>query len=434
MKSRCVVRAFLPGLAGAVGFAIASVQFAVRVASAPFRPISLVARVENRPEESTSTLRPVRVLVYGESGAVRIGAESSVTVLDGQGATLAVVPSQDGPFRLSATSRDGFRLGTRSFPTKELQLLAPAGAVFDVSDDGTEGEPAPRRFPGALRIRSRGDDRFDIVNEVDVESYVASVVASEVWPTFGPEAMRAQAIAARTYVVYQMMRRGQQPFDVAATQSSQVYRGIRTDELGLRAAEAARFTRGVLCTYGEPGEERVFCAYYGAACGGLSQPAAVFGPDGDIPPLAGGVRCEDCKIAPPDVYRWGPVRYAKEELARRLGAKYPEIAAMEGIRRIEVAERTPAGRPVLLRVLGRDAKSFDLLAERFRHAVGPSELRSTDFEIRDLGAEIVFDRGRGFGHGLGLCQWGAEGQSRRGRRAAEILHYYYPQAKLTRGY
>jgi stage II sporulation protein D len=61
-------------------------------------------------------------------------------------------------------------------------------------------------------------------------------------------------------------------------------------------------------------------------------------------------------------------------------------------------------------------------------------IRSTHFRVRIEGQEMIFEDGRGFGHGLGLCQWGMEGQAREGRTAGQILRYYYPGAQLTRAY
>lgn len=416
----------------ALAVAVAVVVSAGLTSNSP--PVLLASTVPVRAPDLSLRLRPVRVLIHSDVDCVWIGADHELVVYDDREQALATLSPERRALRAESGSDNRFRFGANPFSATELRLRHSTDAPLLVSEDDGDRTKAERRIPGTLRIRSRGDGRLDVINEVDVETYVASVVAGEVWPTFNSEAMRAQAIAARTYVVYQMLHREQQAFDVSATQSSQVYRGVRSDDVGIRAADAARYTRGILCTHGEPGAEQVFCAYYSAACGGLSQPAAVFGPDGEVPPLAGGVGCDYCKIAPAEVYRWGPVRLSKDETARRLGAKYSEVAAMDGIRRLDVLERTSAGRPTVLRVLGRDGRTFDLLAERFRHAIGPSEIRSTDFRMKDQGADVVFDQGRGFGHGLGLCQWGAEGQARLGRHAGDILRHYYPGAKLTKGY
>jgi len=178
----------------------------------------------------------------------------------------------------------------------------------------------------------------------------------------------------------------------------------------------------------------LFCTYYSAACGGMSQSAAIFDRQNYVAPLSGGVRCDFCRIAPGGTYRWGPVRIAREKVRLRLVSAYPKLASLGPIRNIKVIERTPAGRPVRLRIAGASGKSHDILAERFRLALGGSEVRSTDFTIHVTKRDVVFENGRGFGHGLGLCQWGMQGQALQGKLAGEILRYYYPGSRLTRVY
>lgn len=121
-------------------------------------------------------------------------------------------------------------------------------------------------------------------------------------------------------------------------------------------------------------------------------------------------------------------------IEERLLSRYPEFNNLGRLSSVDIAERTPSGRPLVMRLTGNTGQTKDLLAERFRFALGSSEFRSTDFELLKRGAEVVFENGRGFGHGLGLCQWGAQGQAEQGRRAAEIIAYYYPGAKLLRVY
>jgi len=166
----------------------------------------------------------------------------------------------------------------------------------------------------------------------------------------------------------------------------------------------------------------------------MSQSAAIFGPQGAIEPLAGNVACDYCKIGPQDTYRWGPTRIGKRELLVRLAARYAEFDSWRDILEIVPIEKTSDGRAVQIRLVGEGSAVSELMAERFRLAVGSTIMRSTACDIRVAGQDVVFENGRGFGHGLGLCQWGAEGQVREGKRAAEVLRFYYPGSKLTRAY
>jgi stage II sporulation protein D len=395
---------------------------------------SATPRGPDRPATDAALVpRDVRVLIASGVSRARLRTEGALAA-HGNGPASEATFSAGDWITAEGEAGGGVRFGPTLRSTDEI-TLEPRGADFTTVSLQVDGGWSPEtQYPGRFRLLARGDGQLDLVNLVDVERYVACVVANEVWPTFETEAYRAQAIAARTFVLYQMSRRQSAAFDVVATQRSQVYRGIRTDQPGRRAAEAGRYTRGIVLTWSDGSTDRLFCTYYSAACGGMSQPAAIFGPENDIPPLSGGVRCDYCRIAPGDTYRWGPVRLRKEEVLSRLVASYPNLTSLGDIQEITVSERTSSGRPVRLRITGSTGESHDILAERFRLAIGGQEIRSTDCRIRVTRRDVIFDKGRGFGHGLGLCQWGMQGQAEAGKRAGEILRYYYPGAKLTRVY
>ena len=320
-------------------------------------------------------------------------------------------------------------------PCRELTISSTSEAPVEISVDPESTEQSTRRYPGALRLLSAEPiGVFDVVNVVEVEQYTACVVVHEVWPTFTDAAMRAQAIASRTFVLYQMGRRDSQPYDVSSTQGSQVYRGLRDDALGRRAEAATRDTRGVVCTVETETGPRLFCAYYSAACGGVTQSAAIFGPESDVAPLSGGVRCDHCRGAPPGYFRWGPIRMNRDAALDRLAVRFEEARAIDRIAHVQSLEQSAGGRAVSLRVTGENGAAFDVLAERLRLALGGGDIRSTAFDSRLDGDNLVFENGRGFGHGLGLCQWGAQGLSLLGKSTAEILHFYYPGMHLARAY
>ncbi|MGB2985144.1 MAG: SpoIID/LytB domain-containing protein [Phycisphaerae bacterium] len=378
-------------------------------------------------------VRNVRVLIASDVKRIRFRADGAMSVV-GDNATSFHSGAAGDWIVASRDAAGGIRLGEASRLPDGLTLQPEHTDYITVSVYGNGDWSPGSPYPGTLRLIAGEDGRLDLVNFVDVERYVACVVANEVWPTFDTEAYRAQAIAARTFVLYQMRRRSKAAFDVVATQASQVYRGIRADEVGRRATDAAEYTRGIVLTWHDGGKDRLFCAYYSAACGGMSQSAAIFGQEDDIKPLAGGVRCDYCKIAPGETYRWGPIRLSKKEVRSRLVSAYPKLASLGRIRNIEAIERTPSGRPVRLRITGASGESHDMLAERFRLAMGGNVIRSTDCKIRVTDRQVIFEDGRGFGHGLGLCQWGMQGQALQGKQAGEILRYYYPGSKLTRVY
>lgn len=385
-----------------------------------------------KPSAALPKVRDVRVLLGASVTRVRVRADDTVTLSggriirhsDGLAADGVIIRQERGTIR----GGDGLLLASRE------TLRSSEGGAIRLSFDRDGQWSDEVAYPGLIHISVGEAGGLEIINELDIERYVGCVTANEVWPTFATEAFRVQAIVTRTFVLYHMSRRPNAPFDVSATQGSQVYRGIRDDAVGRRAAEAAEYTRGIVCTWREQSEERLFCAYYSAACGGMSQSAALLGPDGDTEPLRGGVKCDYCKIAPGEAYRWGPVRLSADEVLSRLLERYPDLAALEEIINITPVEQTPAGRLVSLRITGARGDSREMLAERFRLAIGSTVVRSTDCRIRVVNKEVIFDNGRGYGHGLGLCQWGAQGLALTGKKAAEILRFYYPGSNLTRAY
>lgn len=310
------------------------------------------------------------------------------------------------------------RLGTMTVPD--------SGATFTPKSDG-DLRVGARRYPGKLRIPpTRGASvtapaAFRPQIEIDVETYLEGVVAGELPPQFPREARRAQAIVARTYLVTQPTTTWDAPWiqvdDTGLT--DQEFAGISGTAAQRDAVrDAVRSTRGLLVFDGL-GPVRT---WYHSICGGHTCPSA---PVFNVPrtsPL-GGVPCTTCVGT--KYYRWS---------AKIPGARVAKAAGLTGtLQSVRTSETTPDGRALRLEVRagGRTAKVH---AAEFRLGVGPSELRSTWLDRADVvGGELVVS-GRGWGHGVGMCQWGAKGLADRGSAAESILAHYYPGASLRRAW
>ncbi len=376
-------------------------------------------------------VRDIRVLIASESGPLRVRVGGPFSLRDAANRPVSAGAAGkwlhiDGAGRLAV---DGRAVGG-----DRVEIVPGGRARFELSRR-TNGSWSPAaRYPGRLTIYRRSDGTLVAVNSVDVDTYVAGVLTRELYPDFHREAYRAQAVAARTYALHQMAEQAHRLYDVAATEASQVYGGLAEGRSAARAVEAVQYTRGMVCTWTAPEGERIFCTYYSSACGGRSQDVADVKGLQSIRPLAGGVKCDYCRIARGNVYRWGPVQVPKPETYNRLVARYPAWADLGGLRAVEIAARTRFGRLGRIRLIGATGRTHDLRAEDFRLAVGSRTMRSTDCRLVDDGNRITLADGRGFGHGMGLCQWGAQGQALAGRSAAQILKFYYPGAHLTRAY
>ncbi len=396
--------------------------------------LTLLAPWTNRPlDPQAIPIRDVRVVIARAASRVRIRMDDGLT-LDLAASKSLILPASKEWFQLASGTKGMLRLSgvARAVETARISPTRQDTLRLQVFQGGQWQDE--RTYPGSLRVVAHEGSGLDLINHVNIERYVASVVAQEVWPTFVDEALRAQAVAARTFVLFHMKRRNNAPHDVVATQGSQVYQGVRADKTGRRAVQATADTKGLALTWADGGTPAIFCAYYSAVCGGMSQSASIFGAINDIAPLAGGVRCTYCKDAPGNTYRWGPVTISLDDLRSRLIARHPKLKSLGRLRDITVVEKTPSGRAVRLHLVGSSGESDEMTAERFRLIVDPNRILSTDFRLSVRNGNATFDQGKGFGHGLGLCQWGMQGQALTGRRAGEILRYYYPGATITRVY
>lgn len=319
-----------------------------------------------------------------------------------------------------------WQLDDRGEPGETI-LLQPADPyVFAI--DGAE-------YRGRLRLVLRsGRDRFDAFNDLPLESYLAGVVGAEMPAYWEPQALRAQAIASRSYCLHIKERFGRdRQWDMSRSQAHQVYRGRRAESP--QVWDALKATSGqILTTHTAEGVYRVYPAYYSSICGGHTENSErVFGADG---PLLPGVPCPYCRVvARIGQFYWPMVNLDKEDVERRLARRYPSLKNLGGITDLILTRQSTYPefiRQTRVELLGANGRKDNLRAEDLRLALDPSGrlIRSTVFQLKDRGQQWSFQQGRGWGHGVGMCQCGAQGMARRGKSAEEILNYYYPDAEI----
>jgi stage II sporulation protein D len=117
---------------------------------------------------------------------------------------------------------------------------------------------------------------------------------------------------------------------------------------------------------------------------------------------------------------------------KRLSSRYPSIARLGKLDSVKLLAETREGRMLKVLIVGADGGNETLLAEDFRLSLGGREIRSTRCRMYDDGDGIVFYDGYGFGHGMGLCQYGANGMAKQGRGYRDILRHYYPGAVIRK--
>lgn len=286
-----------------------------------------------------------------------------------------------------------------------------------------------------------GGATFDVINHATLEEYLPGVLDKELYKTWSAQTFLAQAIAARSYAIFSANRSAGRHFDLESSVTSQMYTGTVNNPV---ATSAVRQTRGLVLTW----ESQVLPAYYSAATGGTGQDAvAAFADGADIPPLRGRQQ-GDFESACPN-YRWGPITRNRIELSRRFADWGREnrdpISEIGDIEKIAITAKNAAGRPTQFSVVDVSGKKFTLMAEEFRFACNndaPGQpklsfaqmLKSSHVQVQVTRAGVVFSDGRGFGHGVGMSQWGAQGMALKGNDFRRILAYYYPGAEVTRAY
>ena len=396
---------------------------------------------------------PVLRVLLRQEATLTVGAREGIARLtDGAGRTVAeLTPGQ--PLRLELDPQgegllvepEAGAAGPRRLPVAELWLTPRR-------EGGAQGlvQLGEQAFRGRLQL-SRQGDLLQAVNHVSLESYLAGVVGSEMPASWPLDALRAQAVAARTYALAQ--RRPAAPYDLKATVASQVYRGVAAETASTRAAVAS--TRGQVLMHGGS----LINAVFHSSSGGSTENSGEMWTR-QLPYL----------VSVPDFDQSAPVhRWEKSFDPLQLRQAFRET---DGLQAIEVLATSSTGRIRRARVLG-PAGSLELSGAELRQRLG---LRSTlvTFQLQPVaspgplpiasstsgppgavsgslrrllaatpppplpqgdGADLASlpslrVSGRGFGHGVGMSQWGAHALALRGEDYRRILSHYYRGAEL----
>jgi stage II sporulation protein D len=254
-----------------------------------------------------------------------------------------------------------------------------------------------------------------VINRLPMETYLLGLVGAEMNPDWPLEALKAQAVAARTYALQRrmMMRAADKPYDMEATVLSQVYLGA--DKIRPSVIEAVVATRGEVVAY----KHRLVEALFHSTCGGTTVAAnEVFG---NSVPYLSPAKCPWCKES--NRSRWTLVLPLE-----KLGKILERHKLIRG--KLKKLERGDVRGPLWATV---GSKRQRLSPKEVRQALGYMVMLSERFTAEVDGKDVEF-AGVGFGHGVGMCQWGAKGQADRGLSHREILEHYYAGAEVKRIY
>jgi stage II sporulation protein D len=350
-------------------------------------------------------LPPIRIALTDGAQVVDIGMADTVTVLDLS--PRRVLFSLPGPriLRIVPSGPGLVMMGAPRVDPSRVRIEARRGPL----------RVGTRDYVGALEIWRQGDGLL-LVDELPMEEYIAGTVrgeASERWPI---EALRALAVVARTYAVFQQARAVGKPFHLVAGNQDQNFVGWVSE--GSPARDAAFGTAGQVLTW----QGRVFPAFHHSDSGGFTEaPQNVFSGDG-VPPLE-GVRDEFSMESPN--YTW-TITLPLAVIGERLRKGGVDVGQVTGL---TVLERTPSLRVARLAVESSRGPAT-LRGADFRRLIGYDALKSTLFVPVAQDGVVRFE-GRGWGHGVGLSQFGAKGMADRGYAYPQILEHYFPGTVLA---
>ncbi len=269
-----------------------------------------------------------------------------------------------------------------------------------------------RFYRGSIDLLPKEDGRIQLINELPMDDYLAGLLNKEMRSDFPSEALKAQAIAARSYALATAAdrRRSGSFYDMWGTEADQVYEGTHSEDA--RAFRMVRETKDLVLTH----QEDVLKAWYHSSSGGHSElPANVWGESRDDLAYLARESPVDREIAAD----WSVV------LSPLMGLRWAEVGKLLDFR---VLERSKGLRVQKVLVTGIHA-SREWSGDELRKRLGTRWLKSTLFNVRPLGNGWRLE-GRGWGHGVGMSQLGARALAKQGKNYKQILEYYYPYSSI----
>jgi len=333
--------------------------------------------------------------------------------------------SVQGPYRIESVNKDmvldrgrylkgehiqptisGIELGEKEFKIYGVRIIPEKGSAIII--DGSS-------FRGMVDIIRTKDLKLMVINHLEIEEYLYGVLYHETphyWPI---ETLKAQAVVARTFALYRIKTMKDRDYDVTSDIYSQMYGGKESERR--RTTKAVNSTKGKVLTY----KGEIFPTYYHSMCAGHTADAKdIF--EVDLRPLR-GVKCPFCQGAPHMTWK---AMFSYKQMEERLN-KYG--IAIRGMNYIHEGERDKSGRLSSVKLSGQSGAK-EIKGYKFRLALGPNIIKSTNFTIQITPKGIIF-RGKGWGHGVGMCQWGAFGMGKRWSDYKSILGFYYPGSEIT---
>ncbi len=344
----------------------------------------------------------------------------SAVVRSSDGNTIARLRSGD-KWAVASVEREGLRYstsgefsGSDSAESITIASVSGGGKSTKLVHDGV-------RYRGQFKFRSSSGDAVLLINELPVRQYLYGVIRKEIAPNWPIEAVKAQAVAARSFVVSRL-RDTNGFFDIKSSNLSQVYGGYEAETPLIR--RAVDQTAGEVLTY----KGNVVQAYYHANSGGYIETAKNVWKGTQTPYI---VQKPDTWSKGTDHSKWAATLTLKEITESLKSSTLPPPAETPNL---AIEKRLASNRVKRISYLDEKGSRVTANANDFRMAVGPNSLKSSWFtSLNETSTKVTF-RGKGWGHGVGLSQWGAKAMAKEGMSYRAILSFYYPKTRLMTRY
>lgn len=285
-----------------------------------------------------------------------------------------------------------------------------------------EPEPMPgnQQEPTITLYNNETDQKEDI----ELETYLQGVVAGEMDASWPREALAAQAILARTFTMKKVQEGGVESRNADASTNVEEFQAYAPEEINDRVKEAVEETRGLVATH----NDKYINAWFHACSGGRTAASAIEGLDfrNEETPYIHSVEDPGFEMSPPENRDW-KAEYSLSEVRIKLQNYVGQDPG--AIEEIAVLEKGPSGRATKVKV-----GDLTVSGPSLRLALGSTVMRSTLFDKLEIEGGRLIAEGRGYGHGVGMSQWGAKALAEDGRSAAEIVAYFYKDIEIQKAW
>lgn len=305
-------------------------------------------------------------------------------------------------------TNSGILIGSTEFKTETIEIAAENDGEIEINNVN---------YWGTIEIIPQVNGTFLVIEETDVERFLSGVLGSEMPLSWEKNTLFAQVVAARTFAVYQKKKHNSGIYHI--NRLDLAYEGRLSEDK--KARELVNKSKGIIMVY----NWQIFPGYFHSTCGGHTEDVYHVFRERSIPPLA-GVSCGYCESS--KYFRW-QTDVKKEDIEKKLNGLNKKTGSFVSIKPVDLGTGDHASTIEIL----SSTKTERIDANAFRLLIGSNKLYSTAFTVQNNGKDLQL-YGKGWGHGVGLCQYGSQKMSLLGFKWYEILKHYYPGIDLVKIY